>query len=90
MQITGNGVADGREVITTIVYKVSPEQREKLDRLAEERLKKASEEAISKIRERYEQRWEEIRQLQSSRRQTAAEFLQGRHDESTTENDDPR
>jgi hypothetical protein len=53
------------EVITTNVYKVSPEQKEKLDRLAEERLEKAREEAIPKIRERYEQRREEIRQLQS-------------------------
>lgn len=55
------------EVISTKVYKVTPEQKEKLDRLAEERLEKAREEAIVKIRERYEQRVklrEESRQLQ--------------------------
>lgn len=44
------------EIITTHVYKVSPEQKEKLDRLAEERLEKAREEAIPKIRQTYEQR----------------------------------
>jgi len=41
------------EVIVTKVNKVSPEEKEKLDRLAEERIEKAREEAISKIRERY-------------------------------------
>jgi hypothetical protein len=55
------------EVITTIVYKVSPEQKEKLDRLAEERLEKTCEEAVPKILERYQQRIklrEEIQQHQ--------------------------
>lgn len=41
------------EVIVTKVNKVSPEEKEKLDRLAEKRIEKAREEAISKIRERY-------------------------------------
>ncbi|MEC0240023.1 hypothetical protein P4H66_09205 [Paenibacillus dokdonensis] len=43
------------EIITTKVYKVSPEQKEELDRLSAERLEKLREEAIPKIRERYEQ-----------------------------------
>ncbi|WP_169086679.1 hypothetical protein [Paenibacillus sp. PL91] len=55
------------EPITTNVYKVSPEQKEKLDRLAEERIKKAREEAIPKIREQYELRVKEIRQQQQSK-----------------------
>ncbi|GGD89595.1 hypothetical protein [Paenibacillus nasutitermitis] len=49
------------EVITSKVYKVSPEQKEELDRLAEERMKKAREEAIPKIRKLYEQRVKELR-----------------------------
>ncbi|WP_028552082.1 hypothetical protein [Paenibacillus sp. UNC451MF] len=57
-------VFETTEVITTNVYKVSPEQKEKLDRLAEERIEKAREKAIPKIRERYEQRVKEIRQQQ--------------------------
>ena len=43
------------EIITTKVYKVNPEQKEELDRLSASRLEKLREEAISKIRERYEQ-----------------------------------
>ncbi|MGZ9585767.1 hypothetical protein [Paenibacillus marinisediminis] len=54
-------VFETAEVITTYVYKVSPEQKEKLDRLAEERFQKAREEAIPKIRERYEQRVKGLR-----------------------------
>ncbi|GIP38433.1 hypothetical protein J31TS4_17130 [Paenibacillus sp. J31TS4] len=50
------------EVITTNVYKVSPEQKEELDRLAEERRKRLHQEAILRIRERYEERVKEIRQ----------------------------
>jgi hypothetical protein len=53
-------------IITTNVYKVSPEQKEQLDLLAEERLQKAREEAIPNILKRYEQRQEEIRQLKDS------------------------
>jgi len=41
------------EIITTKVYKISPEQKEELDRLSAERLEKLRGEAISKIRERY-------------------------------------
>jgi hypothetical protein len=37
------------------VYKVSPEQKEELDRLSAERHQKLLEEAIPKIRARYEQ-----------------------------------
>ncbi|WP_169081286.1 hypothetical protein [Paenibacillus sp. PL91] len=55
------------EVITTNVYKVNPEQKEKHDRLTEERIKKAREEAIPKIREQYELRVKEIRQQQQSK-----------------------
>ncbi|WP_212968405.1 hypothetical protein [Paenibacillus cineris] len=43
------------EIITTKVYKVSPEQKEGLDRLSVERLERLREEAIPKIRERYKQ-----------------------------------
>ncbi|MFC0335255.1 hypothetical protein ACFOLF_00225 [Paenibacillus sepulcri] len=43
------------EIITTKVYKVSPEQKEELERLSAERFEKLREEAIPKIRERYEQ-----------------------------------
>ncbi|AIQ18868.1 hypothetical protein H70357_20830 [Paenibacillus sp. FSL H7-0357] len=53
-------------VITANVYKVSPEQKEQLDLLEEERLQKACEEAIPNILKRYEQRQEEIRQLKDS------------------------
>jgi len=49
------------EVITTNVYRVSPEQKELVDRLAEEKLEKLREEAIPNIRERYERRQEELR-----------------------------
>ncbi|MGO4374894.1 hypothetical protein [Paenibacillus sp. 2TAB19] len=48
-------VYETSEVITKKVYKVSPEQKEELDRLSTERLEKLSEGAIPKIRERYEQ-----------------------------------
>ncbi|GIO34617.1 MULTISPECIES: hypothetical protein [Paenibacillus] len=41
------------EIIITKVNKVSPKEKEKLDHIAEKRIKKASEEAIAKIRERY-------------------------------------
>lgn len=53
-------------VITANVYKVSPEQKEQLELLAEERLQKAREEAIPNILKRYEQRQKEIRQLKDS------------------------
>jgi exosome complex RNA-binding protein Rrp4 len=43
------------EIITTKVYKVSPEQKEELNHLSTERLEKLREEAIPNIRERYEQ-----------------------------------
>lgn len=43
------------EIITTKVYKVSPEQKEGLDLLSVERLERLREEAIPKIRERYKQ-----------------------------------
>ncbi|MBE1447346.1 hypothetical protein [Paenibacillus sp. OAS669] len=43
------------EIITAKVYKVSQEQKEELDRLSAERHEKLLEEAIPKIRERYEQ-----------------------------------
>ncbi|NOU97400.1 hypothetical protein GC093_29830 [Paenibacillus sp. LMG 31456] len=43
------------EIITTKVYKVSPEQEVGLDCLSAERHEKLREEAIPKIRERYEQ-----------------------------------
>jgi exosome complex RNA-binding protein Rrp4 len=43
------------DIITTKVYKVSPEQKEELDLQSAEKLKKLREEAIPKIRERYEQ-----------------------------------
>ena len=43
------------EIITTKVYKVSSEQKEDLDRLSAERHEKLREEAIPKIRKRYEQ-----------------------------------
>ena len=43
------------EIITTKVYKVSPEQKEEIDRLSTERLEKLREEALPKIRERYEE-----------------------------------
>lgn len=55
------------EVITMNVYKVSPEQKENLDRLAEEKIKKEREGAIPKIREQYEQRVKEIRQQQQTK-----------------------
>ncbi|MEK3720115.1 hypothetical protein [Paenibacillus sp. FSL H8-0034] len=48
-------VYETSEIITTKVYKVSPEQKKELDRLSNERLEKLREEAIPKIRERYEQ-----------------------------------
>lgn len=59
------GYSVSNEIITTKVYKVSPELKEELERQSAERLEKAREEAITKIRERYEQRvklLEEIRQ----------------------------
>lgn len=43
------------EIITAKVYKVSPEQKEELDRLSAERHKNLLEEAIPKVRARYEQ-----------------------------------
>jgi len=43
------------EILTAKVYKVSPEQKEELDRLSAERHEKLLEEAIPKIRARYEQ-----------------------------------
>lgn len=51
------------EVISTNVYRVSPEQKEALDRLSEEKLERMKEEALPKLRERYEQRVRE-RELQ--------------------------
>ncbi|MFD0713814.1 hypothetical protein [Paenibacillus sp. GCM10027626] len=57
----GKIVFETSEVIATNVYKVSPEMKERFDRLAEERIKQAREEALPKIRERYEQRVNEIR-----------------------------
>ncbi|MFD0618309.1 hypothetical protein ACFQZR_12630 [Paenibacillus sp. GCM10027629] len=57
-------VFETTDVITVNVYKITPEEKEKLDRLAEERIEKARNEAIPKIRERYEQRVKEIRQQQ--------------------------
>ncbi|GGF91334.1 hypothetical protein GCM10010912_40440 [Paenibacillus albidus] len=57
-------VFETTEVISAKVYKVNPEQKEKLDRLAEERLEQTRKEAIPKIRERYEQLIKERRQLQ--------------------------
>ncbi|WP_152392998.1 hypothetical protein [Paenibacillus guangzhouensis] len=50
-----NTVYEIGEIITTKVYKVSPEQKEELDRLSADRLEKLREEAIPNIRERYEQ-----------------------------------
>ncbi|MDQ1914352.1 hypothetical protein RAC89_28645 [Paenibacillus sp. GD4] len=43
------------EIITAKVYKVSPEQKEELDRLSAERHEKLLQNAIPKIRARYEQ-----------------------------------
>lgn len=43
------------EIITTKVHKVTPEQKEELDRLSATRLQELREEAIPKIHERYEQ-----------------------------------
>ncbi|GBG08475.1 hypothetical protein PAT3040_03058 [Paenibacillus agaridevorans] len=50
-----NTVYKTGDIITSKVYKVSPEQKVELDRLSTERLKKVRKEAIPKIRERYEQ-----------------------------------
>ncbi|MBT2293454.1 hypothetical protein J7E73_31055 [Paenibacillus albidus] len=57
-------VFETTEVISAKVYKVNPEQKEKLDRLAEERLEQTRKEAIPKILERYEQLIKERRQLE--------------------------
>ncbi len=51
------------EIITAKVYKVSPEQKEVLDRLSAERHEKLLKDAIPKIRARYEQ-LDKLRQQQ--------------------------
>ncbi|MEK8129565.1 hypothetical protein WMW72_16790 [Paenibacillus filicis] len=56
-------VFETTEVLTTNVYKVSPEQKEEHDRLTTGRIEKLQEDAIPNILERYEQRLKEI-QLQ--------------------------
>jgi len=43
------------EIITNKVYKVTPEQKEELDRMSAEKLEKLRGEAILNISERYEQ-----------------------------------
>jgi len=50
-----NTVYKTGDIITSKVYKVSPEQKVELDRLSTERLEKVRKEAIPNIRERYEQ-----------------------------------
>jgi len=52
------------EIISTNVYRVSPEQNKMVDRLAEEKLEKAREEALPNIRERYNRLQEELRKSQ--------------------------
>lgn len=58
-----NSVIETAEVITTQVYRVTPEQKAELDRLAEERLEQARRDAVPKLRERYEQRMRERRNV---------------------------
>ncbi|WP_314590419.1 hypothetical protein [Paenibacillus terrigena] len=60
-------VFETTDVLTENVYKITPEEKEKLDRLAEDRIDKARNEAIPKIRERYEQRVKDIRQQQQAK-----------------------
>ncbi len=43
------------EIITTEIYRVSPEEKDELDRLSAERIERLREEAIPNIRKRYEQ-----------------------------------
>ncbi|WP_282942754.1 hypothetical protein [Paenibacillus sp. RC67] len=52
----GENILETGEIITVNVYKVSHDQKEMLERQAEERVTKAREEALTKIRERYTQR----------------------------------
>ena len=57
----GEKIVEVGEVISTNVFKVSPEQKEILERQSEVRVEKACNEALTKIRERYNQRVKEIR-----------------------------
>ncbi len=57
-------VYETSEIITAKVYKISPEQKEELNRLSADRIEKLREGAIPKIRERYEQ-LVKLRQQQS-------------------------
>lgn len=52
----GENIMETGEIITVNVYKVSQDQKEKLEGQAEERITKARKEALTKIRERYEKR----------------------------------
>jgi len=56
------------EIISTNVYRVSPEQNKMVDRLAEEKLEKARKEAIPNIQERYKRRQEELRESLSPKK----------------------
>lgn len=58
-------VVETTGVITANVYKISQEQKVKFEKLSEEKLQKAREDAIPDILKRYEQRREEIRQSKS-------------------------
>lgn len=51
----GEKIIESGEIITVNVYKVSQDQKELLERQAEEKVEKARNEALTKIRERYEQ-----------------------------------
>ena len=57
----GEKIVEVGEVISTNAFKVSPEQKEILERQSEVRVEKACNEALTKIRERYNQRVNEIR-----------------------------
>ncbi|MFC3770111.1 Cof-type HAD-IIB family hydrolase [Paenibacillus sp. GCM10012303] len=62
----GENIRETNEIITVNVYKTSPDRKEVLERQAGEKVEKAREEALTKIRERYEQR------KQSERRRPAS------------------
>ncbi|WIV21225.1 hypothetical protein QPK24_11365 [Paenibacillus polygoni] len=57
----GEKIVEVGKVTSTTVFKVSPEQKEILERQSEVKLEKAYSEALTKIRERYNQRMNEIR-----------------------------
>lgn len=62
----GEKIVEVGEVISTNVFKVSPEQKEILERQSEVKVEKACNEALTKIRERYNQRVNEIQKNNKS------------------------